>query len=159
MDEETALQTSITVESPADLWLDFLGLVYHTYYCAHTGHWNIKGESFSAWHKFLGDVYEFWYDRVDVVAEHIRATFKDTDIPTNFQVLLSRVKGDPTQGMERDGIGYFQAILVYQEAAIAVLNALAELSTKLNDQASLDLVTETLRGAKKLVWQTRSHLS
>lgn len=157
-DTTPVLETSIETTAASELWLDFLGLLYHTYYCAHSGHWNIKGASFAAWHTFLGDVYEFWYEQIDTVAEHIRASFPDTDLPTNLHVLLRRVQGDPTEGIELDGIGYFQAILVYQEAALSVLSALSELAEKDSDQASLDLATEITRGAKKLIWQTKSHL-
>lgn len=156
--KEAVLQTSIEASTACELWLDCLALIYHTYYCAHSGHWNIKGESFSSWHKFLNDAYDFWHDLADTVAEHIRATFKDTDIPNNFQALLSRVQGDPTEGIEHDGIGYFQALLVYQEAAATVFNTLAKTADAEGDQASLDLAATTLREVKKYIWQTRSHL-
>lgn len=159
MEQETeaVLQTSIEVSTTCDLWLDCLALIYHTYYCAHVGHWNITGESFSAWHKFLNDAYDFWHDLADTVAEHIRATFKE-DIPSNFQVLLHRVQGDPTADIEPDGLGYFQALLVYQEAAATVFDTLAKKADEEGDQASLDLAASTLREIKKYIWQTRSHL-
>lgn len=156
--EQAVLQTKISAESSCDLWLDFLGLLYHTYYCAHSAHWNVKGAAFSAWHDFFKDAYEQWHERIDIVAEHIRSTYRDTDIPVNLHVLLRRVQGDPTEGIEHDGIGYFQALLVYQEGIVSVLKALIEMSEQEKAHASLDLATETLRDAEKLLWQTRSHL-
>lgn len=158
MGTEAILKTEIVVDSSKDLWLDFLALIYHTYYCAHSAHWNVRGSSFGAWHEFFGDAYEYWQDKTDTVAEHIKATFDSTDIPPNFQTLLSRVQGDPTSGIELDGVGFFQALLVYQEAIVAVLKELYKVSSAKDDQASIDLITEILREVKKQLWQTKSHL-
>lgn len=35
-------------------------------------HWNVTGQSFSEYHKFLGEIYEDTSDAVDLIAESIR---------------------------------------------------------------------------------------
>ena len=39
----------------------------------HGYHWNVKGQNFQQYHRFLGELYEALVDDVDAFAEHIRA--------------------------------------------------------------------------------------
>jgi len=43
------------------------------YLKTHNYHWNVEGENFYEYHKFLDDIYNELWEAVDAIAEHIRA--------------------------------------------------------------------------------------
>ena len=50
-----------------------------SYYRSHVAHVNITGKEFYQWHKLLENVYEYFQDNIDTIAEKLR-TVKATKI-------------------------------------------------------------------------------
>ena len=61
-----------------------LGDTYVLYFKAHTFHWNIKGPHFPSYHLLLEKHYEELFEKVDMIAERIRAL--DHPTPPNLKV-------------------------------------------------------------------------
>lgn len=49
-----------------------LASVFSLYLKTQSYHWNVEGQNFAEYHKFLGDLYEEIYGSIDQIAEEIR---------------------------------------------------------------------------------------
>ena len=52
----------------------------------HIAHWNVEGQNFHEYHKFLDDFYNEVWEAVDAIAEHIRTL--DIYAPTSMSEFL-----------------------------------------------------------------------
>jgi starvation-inducible DNA-binding protein len=60
---------------------------YAIYFKAHTFHWNVEGSNFPQYHAFLDTVYTQLFEKLDPIAEQIRAL--KTYAPTSLKDLLA----------------------------------------------------------------------
>lgn len=139
----------------ADLLKALLGTTT-AYYIKTSGfHWNVEGDNFPQYHKFLGKLYEEVYSSVDRLAEAIRTLDEYTPgSMTRFQE-LSRIQ-------EQTKIPRAELMLeeLYQDTItmISLLNECFSAAEQENKQDIANFIAERLEAMNKHSWMLRSIL-
>lgn len=97
------------------------------YYQAHAAHWNVVGDNFPQYHKFLDDLNGELFGAVDPLAEHIR-TIQGFPQESLSEILSSATVSEFPM-LVTDATALFTALLAANDTTIACLaeaNALAE---------------------------------
>jgi starvation-inducible DNA-binding protein len=118
-------------------------------------HWNVKGPSFIALHKLFDDINEDVEDYVDLLAERVvqLGGIAEGTIP----VVSSRSSLEPyplnlTTGEEHvDALS--TALAMFGQAARSGI----EEADQLGDAATMDILTEIVRGTDKWLWFVEAH--
>ena len=122
---------------------------------AKQAHWNVKGPSFIALHQLFDEVYGDIQGNVDLLAERIvqlggmaqggiRQSVKRSSLP---EYPLGISSGKKHVAELAHGIAFFGE----------QLRKSIDLTTKLKDASSADLLTEILRGVDKSLWFVEAH--
>ena len=110
-------------------------------------HWNVKGPNFGPLHELFGDLYDFFNDWADTLAE---------------RVVQQGGVASALEGWQGGGpiIGDEQALLSQVSAMSNVMAEMIHESIPLmgNDETSKDALTEYGRDLEKWVWKLESHL-
>ncbi len=122
---------------------------------AQNFHWNVEGDNFPQYHKYLQKFYEEVYSAVDKIAEYIRA-------------LDSYTPGSLTRYAEltiiQDQLKIPRAELMFAELfednikMIELLNHCFSSATQENKQGIANFIAERLDAHEKHQWQLRSIL-
>ena len=128
---------------------------YVLYLKTHNFHWNVEGPMFSTLHILFMEQYTEAWNAVDLIAERIRSlghyapgTYKD-------YLKLSRIK-------ETDGVpkaAQMMGLLIEgQEAVVKTAREVLPLADAVNDEPTLDLLTQRMQIHEKNAWMLRSLL-
>lgn len=128
---------------------------YTLYLKTHNFHWNVTGPMFQTLHVMFEEQYTEQWQAADLIAERIRAlgfpapgTFKEFLATTS----IKEPEGTPTaENMIRE-------LVDGQEAVVRTARAILPMAEKVDDQPTVDLVTDRLQMHEKTAWMLRSLL-
>jgi len=133
----------------------FLADSYTLYLMTHNFHWNVTGPQFNSLHNMFMLQYTEQWNALDLIAERIRALGHPAPGTYKEFVKLSSIKeveGTP-KAMEM-----VKHLMSAQEAAARTARNLMELTGKVNDQPTADLLTQRINLHEKTAWMLRSLL-
>lgn len=143
------------VEQPANPILEILQalfrLSYASYYVAQTAHWHVRGPNFVEFHGYFGGEYEYWADKIDTLAEHIR--MHRAFLPCCLPELA---KGLPAGKLESDPLALTRTYLNYLNSVLGLVNKLNAAAEAAKSAADIDLAGELAREVKKAIWKAES---
>ena len=128
---------------------------YSLYLKTHNFHWNVTGPMFQELHKMFEVQYQELAEAVDTIAERIRALgLLAPGTYTEFMRLTSINESTgaiPASEMVRQ-------LVDGQEIVVRTARSMIPLVDRVNDEATLDLLTERTRQHEKTAWMLRSLL-
>lgn len=121
-------------------------------------HWNVRGMQFHSLHEFLEKLYEKGFERIDGLAERVRAV-GDSPIATlrgfvekaGLQETPPEPPEDPRAMIERLAEGH-------QHVIGELRKAIRSCRDEVDDPASENLLTDLLQEHEKTVWMLQTHL-
>lgn len=133
----------------------FLADTYTLYLKTHNFHWNVVGPMFQTLHLMFELHYTELWTAVDLIAERIRSL--GSPAPGTYAEFseLSSIK--ETRGtLEAEAM--IRALIDGHQAVIRTARALFPLSEKVQDQVTMDLLTQRMQVHEKTAWMLRSLL-
>ena len=128
---------------------------YTLYLKTHNFHWNVTGPMFQTLHLMFMDLYTEQWNAVDLVAERIRALgFPAPGSYRDFAALTSIRENEsvpPAKEMIRQ-------LVDGQETVVRTARELLPLVEKVDDQPTVDLLTQRMQVHEKNAWMLRSLL-
>jgi starvation-inducible DNA-binding protein len=125
------------------------------YFKAHSFHWNVTGKDFPQLHDFFGKIYENVFDKIDHLAEHLRAL--NAAAPMNLASIIASSKimenKDPLTAMEM-----VAALEADNNKVLAGLLACAKMAEAADEIGLNDFLTQLYDEHKKLAWMLSSTL-
>jgi starvation-inducible DNA-binding protein len=118
-------------------------------------HWNVKGRSFISIHTLLDKVASESEEYSDLIAERIVQLGDSAEGTLEAVSRSTKLPKYPlTVTLERDHIANLaQALSIYGELTRVSINQLESF----NDPATIDILTEILRGTEKNLWLIEAH--
>lgn len=140
-----------TAEGMSHLLADSYTLFLKT----HNYHWNVTGPMFRTLHLMFEEQYTELFTAVDLIAERIRSL--GSQAPGSYKQFaqLSRVADDEGQ---LDAEGMIKSLIKAHETVIRTAREIFPQAESVNDQVSLDLLTQRLDTHEKTAWMLRSLL-
>lgn len=119
------------------------------YQKVHTYHWDLTGENFLSFHKFLGDLYEDSVKHTDEIAERLRQLGEKIALTLNGAASDSVVKDENSAS----GINAIAEDLIIGIAQITSLQTeIFSASDEQNDYVTADLMTQLSKWAEFNSW-------
>ena len=120
-------------------------------------HWNVIGPRFHDLHKFFEGQYDAIAERIDEVAERIRAL--GGVAPGSMAAFLKNARLKEQSGANPNADGMIQHLLDDHEAIIRSLRMdLATANEKFGDAGTSDFLTGLMEDHEKTAWMLRAHL-
>jgi len=128
---------------------------YTLFLKTHNYHWNVTGPMFRTLHLMFEEQYTELFTAVDLIAERIRSL--GSQAPGSYKQFsqLSRVADDEGQ---LDAEGMIKSLIKAHETVIRTAREIFPQAESVNDQVSLDLLTQRLDTHEKTAWMLRSLL-
>lgn len=128
---------------------------YTLYLKTHNFHWNVTGPMFHTLHLMFMDLYNEQWLAVDLIAERIRALgFPAPGGYRDFATLTSIMENEGVPAA-RDMI---RQLVEGQETVVRTARSLLPLVEKVDDQPTVDLLTQRMQVHEKNAWMLRSLL-
>jgi len=128
---------------------------YTLYLKTHNFHWNVTGPMFQQLHEMFETQYQELAEAVDTIAERIRALGQLAPGTYGEFVRLSSIREStgsiPASEMVRQLVDGHETIVRTARSLLPVVN-------RVNDEATLDVLTERTRYHEKTAWMLRSLL-
>ena len=122
---------------------------------ARQAHWNVKGPSFQGLHELFDKVYAMASDHADLLAERVVQLGGTTNaVAAPVQSSLPAYPISAVMGREH-AAAMTASLIAYSEG----LQRAAEQADEIGDAATLDILSEVLRGADKHRWFVQAHLA
>ena len=133
----------------------FLADTYTLYLKTHNFHWNVVGPMFQTLHLMFEQHYNELWMAVDLIAERIRAL--GSLAPGSYSEFsnLSSIKEEKGDLKAEEMI---RSLIDGHEAVIRTARSLFPISEKVQDQVTLDLLTQRMQVHAKTAWMLRSFL-
>ncbi len=128
---------------------------YTLYLKTHNYHWNVTGSMFQTLHLMFETQYNELWLAVDLLAERIRSLGEFA--PGTGQA-LGKLTSIPEETEIPKAKDMIRNLVTGHEAVIRVARSVLDLADKVNDQATLDLLTQRLELHEKTAWMLRSLL-
>lgn len=126
---------------------------YTLYLKTQNFHWNVTGPMFQPLHGMFEEQYINLAEAVDLIAERIRAlgffapaTYKEFSKLTSIDEQTGDISAD----------NMIKALILGQEAVDKTARALLPILDKVNDQVTIDLLTQRMQYHEKTAWMLRS---
>jgi starvation-inducible DNA-binding protein len=132
-----------------------LGSTFAFYVKIHGFHFNIEGDNFPQYHKFLGDFYTEVYNSIDPIGEYIRTL--DSYAPGSF-TRFQELSIIPDQLKVPRAELMFEELYSNNEQLIGFLNECFASATEENKQGIANFIAERLDAHEKHQWMIRSIL-
>lgn len=128
---------------------------YMVYLKTHNYHWNVTGELFHPLHEQFEQQYTELADAVDEIAERIRALGHKS--PGSFMEFsqITSIKEDTEKPKALEMV---RRLAIANEQVIRTAREALEAPKKVDDEATIDLITQRLHVHSKAAWMLRSHL-
>lgn len=120
-------------------------------------HWNVVGKFFGQLHSLFGTQYEQLSSFIDLIAERIRAL--DVIAPGTLSEFASQATIKEEPGINPDDTTMVRNLLADHETVIQQLRTIVDLSSKINDMGTNNLLSGLLEKHEKTAWMLRAHLS
>ena len=142
-------------EEIADGLSHLLADSYMVYLKTHNYHWNVTGELFHPLHEQFEQQYTELAGAIDEIAERIRALgHKSPGTFTEFNKLTS-IKEDTEKPHALEMV---RRLAIANEQVIRTAREALAAPKKVDDEATIDLITQRLHVHSKAAWMLRSHL-
>jgi starvation-inducible DNA-binding protein len=128
---------------------------YTLYLKTQNFHWNVTGPMFQALHIMFEGQYVNLAEAVDLIAERIRALGFFAPATYSEFAELSSIK-EQRGHLSSDKM--IEALILGQEAVDKTARALLPVVEKVNDQVTIDLLTQRMQYHEKTAWMLRSLL-
>lgn len=121
-------------------------------------HWNVVGADFKATHEFLKELYESEQDRVDAVAERIRALGSVCPNSVKEMELRTLISDDELRVESHDVTSVWAGLVHLWEKMISII-ASTYTSIPEDDIATKSFLESMTEEMQKELWMIRSNLS
>ena len=132
-----------------------LGSTFAFYVKIHGFHFNIEGDNFPQYHKFLGDFYAEVYNSIDPIGEYIRTL--DSYAPGSLSRYAELTIIEDQTKIPRPNL-MFAELLSDNDKMIDLLNACFVSAEEENKQGIANFIAERLDAHEKHSWMLRSIL-
>jgi starvation-inducible DNA-binding protein len=132
-----------------------LGSTFAFYVKIHGFHFNIEGDNFPQYHKFLGDFYTEVYNSIDPIGEYIRTL--DSYAPGSLSRYAELTIIEDQVKIPRPNL-MFAELLSDNDKMIDLLNACFRSAEEENKQGIANFIAERLDAQEKHGWMLRSIL-
>ena len=129
---------------------------YSLYLKTHSFHWNVTGPMFTSLHQLFEEQYTELATAVDLIAERVRALGARALGSYSAYAALTGIKED--HGIT-DANEMLRELLKGQEVIIRNIRSLYPLINQANDEATADLLTQSIQTHEKTAWMLRSLLA
>lgn len=133
----------------------FLADSYTLYLKTHHFHWNVVGPMFQTLHLMFEQHYNELWTAVDLIAERIRALGYPAPGTYSEFARLSSIQETKGEVKAEDMI---RALIEGHEAVIRTARAIFSVSENVQDQVTMDLLTQRMQVHEKTAWMLRSLL-
>lgn len=129
---------------------------YTLYLKTQNFHWNVTGPMFHSLHIIFEGQYTELAEAVDTIAERIRAL--GSPAPGSYAAFsqLTSIKEAVGQPAAKEMV---EQLVLGQEAVIRLARSLYPAVGKVNDEATLDLLTTRIEVHEKAAWMLRSMIA
>ena len=125
------------------------------YLKTHNYHWNVKGPMFQTLHILFMEQYTELWTALDEIAERIRSL--GFPAPGTFAEFTRLASIKESEGVPR-AEDMIRDLIVCSEAVIRTSREVLDLADDVNDQPSVDLLTQRMQIHEKNAWMLRSLL-
>ena len=133
----------------------FLADTYTLYLKTHNFHWNVVGPMFQTLHLMFEQHYNELWMAVDLIAERIRALGALAPGSYSEFANLSTVK-EEKGGLKAEGM--IRSLIEGHETVIRTARSIFPVAEKVQDQVTMDLLTQRMQVHEKTAWMLRSLL-
>jgi starvation-inducible DNA-binding protein len=119
----------------------------------HGYHWNVEGVDFKQYHSFFAEIYEDFYEQVDVLAEYVRTLTDSVEyVNASMDVLQKNktIKGDFIVGNK--AVEMCKSIIELNNALIDDYAAIFDEATKENQQGLANWAADRLDKVSRTNW-------
>ena len=128
---------------------------YTLYLMTHNFHWNVTGPMFNTLHVMFMQQYTEQWTALDLIAERIRAL--GLPAPGTYREFVKLASIKEVDGTPR-AMDMVRHLVTAQEATARTARSLLPVADKVNDQPTMDLLTQRLDVHEKTAWMLRSLL-
>lgn len=121
---------------------------------AHAFHWNYEGESFAELHEVFGNIYDDLSEKVDELAERIRAL--DATPPSSLNKFLDLSTIDDKCSDSTESIKMISNMVEGYKQLIECFKDSLKLANDQKDDASIDMLGSHLKDIEKTLWMLKS---
>lgn len=133
----------------------FLADTYTLYLKTHNFHWNVVGPMFQTLHLMFETHYTELWAAVDIIAERIRSLGSFAPGTYSEFATLSSIK-ENTGPLEAEAM--IHELIDGHQAVIRTARSLFPAAEKVQDQVTMDLLTQRMQVHEKTAWMLRSLL-
>lgn len=148
--------TPEAIDEITDKLAHFLSDTFVLYVKTLNFHWNMEGREFYMYHRLLEDQYKELQEATDELAERIRMLGRFTPGSLKNFLELSCLKESKA---EKQAEHMIQELVKDHEELVEHCHQIIQVTDKLLDQGTSDLLIERLRSHDKQAWLLRSHLT
>ena len=133
----------------------FLADTYTLYLKTHNFHWNVVGPMFQTLHLMFEQHYNELWTAVDLIAERIRSLGSPAPATYSEFSELSSIKEIRGVFQAEEMI---RALIEGHQAVIRTARSIFPIAEKVQDQVTMDLLTQRMQVHEKTAWMLRSLL-
>ena len=128
---------------------------YVVYLKTHNFHWNVEGPMFQTLHQMFMEQYTEAWNAIDLVAERIRSLGHYA--PGTYREYLDLARVKETPGVPK-ALAMVKLLIEGQEAVVKTAREVLPIAESVDDQPTLDLLTQRMQIHEKNAWMLRSLL-
>jgi len=128
---------------------------YTLYLKTHNFHWNVTGPMFNTLHLMFEVQYNELWLAVDLIAERIRAL--GYPAPATYAEFSKLASIKETAGVPK-AEKMIALLMEGQEAVVRTARSILPVADRVNDEPTLDLLTQRMQVHEKTAWMLRSLL-
>jgi starvation-inducible DNA-binding protein len=128
---------------------------YVVYLKTHSFHWNVEGPMFQTLHQMFMEQYTETWNAIDLIAERIRSLGEYA--PGTYQEYSKLASIKETAGVPR-AEEMVRLLIEGQEAIVRTAREVLPVADEVNDEPTLDLLTQRMQVHEKNAWMLRSLL-
>ena len=128
---------------------------YLLYLKTHNFHWNVEGPMFQTLHTMFMEQYTEAWNAIDLIAERMRALGHYA--PGTYKEYLKLGSIKETEGVPK-AEQMVKLLIQAQESVVRTARAVLPVAEDVNDQPTLDLLTQRMDVHEKNAWMLRSLL-
>lgn len=126
---------------------------YTLYLKTHNFHWNVTGPMFQTLHLMFEQHYNELWTAVDLIAERIRSL--GSLAPGTYSEFLELSSIKETKGVLQ-AMAMIRALIEGHQAVIRTARSIFAVAEKVQDQVTMDLLTQRMQVHEKTAWMLRS---
>jgi starvation-inducible DNA-binding protein len=130
--------------------------MFAMYFKAHAFHWNVEGQNFDQYHKFLGELYEEIWEALDEAAEQIRTLDHYPISDLGEMAAQSQIRPHSTELNPFPAQAMFMQLAVDNQRVIDSLTVAAEQAEAINNRGLTNFVDDRIQVHQKHGWMLRA---